>query len=155
MKIAFVIDDPDFHGGAHVATFALIDRLRKDGHHVDVVSPDIPVKGLRKYVRGVITHLHIGWYPDWTLDPNGVIRKNLSAYDTVCCLGEPSFCRKLVSDLPHYVRKVMLIHTDYVYWRTLSALTREYTRFDQWWYARYDCIGVIGTENAKKMAKFL
>lgn len=153
MKIAFVIDDPHFHGGAHVATYALIDRLRADGHTVDVVSPGVPTKGVRKWVRGIITHLHIGWYPDWTLDPDGSIRKKLSTYDAVCCLGEPSFYRKLVSNLPSGVRKVILIHTDYVYWRTLSPLTREYTRYDRWWYSRYDCIGVVGKENARKMSE--
>lgn len=155
MKIAFVIDDPIFHGGAHVATFALIDRLKSDGHFVDVVSPEIPTKGIRKFVRGVITHLHIGWYPDWTLDPDGSIRKKLSTFDIVCCVGEPSFNRKLVSDLSKHVRKVILIHTDYAYWRKLSPLTKEYTRYDKWWYSRYDSIGVVGIENARKMAEVL
>lgn len=153
MNIAFVIDDPDFHGGAHVATYALIDRLKEDGHSVEVISPKIPTKGVRKWTRGVITHLHIGWYPDWTLDPDGAIRTRLSNFDVVCCLGEPSLNRKLVSNLPPSVRKVIMIHTDYVYWRNLSRLTKEYTRYDKWWYSRYDCIGVVGTKNAHKMAK--
>ena len=155
MKIAFVIDDPHFHGGAHVATYALIDRLRADGHTVDVVSPGVPTKGVRKWVRGIITHLHIGWYPNWTLDPDGSIRKKLASFDVVCCVGEPSINRKLVSNLPSGVRKVIMIHTDYVYWRKLSPLTKEYTRYDRWWYARYDCIGVVGKMNACKMANAL
>lgn len=155
MKIAFVIDDPLFRGGAHVATYALIDRLRADGHTVDVVSPDVPTKGVRKWIRGVITHLHIGWYPDWTLDPDGSIRKKLASFDVVCCVGEPSISRKLVSNLPSGVRKIIMIHTDYVYWRKLSPLTKEYTRYDRWWYARYDCIGVVGKMNACKMANAL
>lgn len=155
MNIAFVIDDPGFRGGAHVATYALIDRLKAEGHHVEVVSPKVPRKGIGKWVRGIITHLHIGWYPDWTLDPEGEIRRRLSTFDVVCCLGEPSINRKFVSNLPSSARKVIMIHTDYVYWRNLSPLTREYTRYDQWWYSRYDCIGVVGKENARKMAKAL
>lgn len=155
MKIAFVIDDPQFKGGAHVATYALIERLKADGHYVDVVSPVVPTKGVRRWVRGVITHLHIGWYPDWTLDPDGKIRAKLSTYDVVCCLGEPSINRKFVSNLPRCVRKVIMIHTDYVHWRSLSSLTKEYTRYDKWWYSRYDCIGVVGEVNARKMANAL
>lgn len=152
MKIAFVIDNPNFHGGAHVATFALIDRLKSDGHFIEVVSPVIPTKGVKKWIRGIITHLHIGWYPDWTIDPDCSIRKRLSTYDVVCCLGEPSLYRKFVSNLSSCVRKVIMIHTDYVYWRRLSPLTKEYTRYDKWWYSRYDCIGVVGEVNARKMA---
>lgn len=153
MKIAFVIDNPNFHGGAHVATFALINRLKSDGHSVEVVTPFIPTKGFRWLVRGCITHLHIGWYPDWTLDPNGQIRAKLSTFEVVCCLGESSVSRKLVSNLPSKVRKVIMIHTDYVYWKGLSPLTKEYSRYDKSWYSRYDCIGVVGRENAIKMAK--
>ena len=155
MKIAFVIDDPNFRGGAHVATYALIDRLRTDGHQVDVVSPKVPKKGIRKVVRGVITHLHIGWYPDWTLDPDGTFRENLSSYNVVCCLGEPSICRKIVSNLSSHVRKVMMIHTDYAYWSRLNSLTKEYSRYDKWWYSRYDWVGVVGIENARKMREVL
>lgn len=153
MKIAFVIDNPNFHGGAHVATFALIDRLKSDGHFIEVVSPVIPTKGFRKWVRGCINHLHIGWYPDWTLDPDSKIRTKLSTFDVVCCLGESSVSRKLVSNLPSEIRKVIMIHTDYAYWKNLNHLTKEYSRYDKRWYSRYDSIGVVGRENAIKMSK--
>lgn len=153
MKIAFVIDNPEFKGGAHVATKALIEKLRADGHQVDIVSPNFPKLGSFRFrVRQILGHLHIGWFPDWTIDPKHKIRRLLATYDTVCCLGEPSSCRKLVSNLPSYVRKVILIHTDYSTWRNFSPLAKEMSRFDRWWYARYDCIGVVGVENAKKMA---
>lgn len=155
-RIAFVIDNPDFHGGAHVATFALINRLKKDGHQVDIVSPDFPPIGSFRFrVRQIFGHLHLGWYPDWSIDPSGEIRKKLSNYDVVCCLGEPSSCRKIVSNLPSHVRKVMLIHTDYSTWYRFSPLAKEMSRFDRVWYKRYDCIGVVGKENARKMAKMM
>lgn len=154
MKIAYVIDNPDFRGGAHVATYTLIERLRKDGNQVDVVSPDLPaLYTFRFRVRQFFGHLHLGWYPDWSIDPSGQIRKRLATYDVVCCLGEPSSCRKLVSNLPKNVRKVMLIHTDYSTWRTFSPLAKEMTTFDDIWYTRYDCIGVVGKENARKMSE--
>lgn len=156
MKIAFVIDDPEFRGGAHVATYALIDRLIKDGNQVDVVSPAFPaLHTFRFRVRQFFGHLHLGWFPDWSIDPTGQIRKRLATYDVVCCLGEPSSCRKLVSNLPKDVRKVMLIHTDYSTWRSFSPLAKEMSTFDIIWYARYDCIGVVGTENARKMSEVM
>jgi len=154
-SIAFVIDYPDYHGGAHVATFTLIDRLRSDGYLVDVVSPNIPQSGIRRQVFRIIKHLHIGCYPDWVLDSDRSIRRRLSKYDTVCCMGEPSISRKIVSGLPSHIRKVILIHTDYVSWRKLDSSSREHCRFDKYWYPKYDCIAIVGKNNAGKMAAFL
>lgn len=154
-RIAFVIDNPNYHGGAHVATYALIDRLRQDGHEVEIISPVIPLSGIRKFVRGVVTHLNIGWYPDWTLDPDHTMRDKLATFDTVCCLGEPSVCRKIVSNLSKKVRKVMIVHTDYVVWSQFTKEARVTTRFDRWWYKRFDRIAVVGSPNAERLKRYM
>lgn len=151
-RIAFVIDYPEYAGGAHVATFALINKLRNDGYTADVISPDIPKSGVRKQVFRAIKHTHLGWYPNWVLDPDGKIRRNLSTYDSVCCLGEPSISRKLVSQLPRTIRKVLLVHIDYYSWVRIDKCAKEYCRFDKKWYPKYDCIGVIGVGNTLRMA---
>jgi len=153
-SVAFVIDYPEYHGGAHVATFALIDRMREDGYKVDVVSPDIPNAGIRYQLFRFFKHSHIGWYPTWLIDPRGSVRQKLSGYDSVCCLGEASISRKLVAYLPATTRKVLFIHTDYTAWKQYDMHSKEYCRFDRWWYKKYDCIGVIGKNNANKMAHF-
>lgn len=156
MKIAFVVDNLNFHGGAHTATRSLINRLKRDGHYIDVVSPDLPkIKSFRFRVRQFFGHLHLGWYPEWIIDPTKLVRNKLIAYDTVVCVGEPSSCRKLVSNLPKKNRKVMLIHTDYSTWSRFNNLSKEMSRYDRLWYSKYDAIGVVGIINAKKMADMI
>lgn len=170
-RVCLAVDDVNFHGGAHVATSALAHALVERGVAVSVLTltepkgdavdrfcareirvMPYPQNGLRKIVRGMLNHARVHAYPDWTLDPTGECRRWLAAHDVVCCVGEPSLLRQMVSHLPDAVRKVMLIHTDYAHWSQMSASNRCSTRWDCLWYGRYDAIGVVGKANAERMS---
>lgn len=170
-RICFAVEDVNFRGGAHVATSMLVRALSERGLDVSVLTLTEPTgeargrfpakeirvmpcprRGLRKLVRGLLNHAGLHACPDWTLDPTGAFQRWLAAQDVVCCVGEPSLLRQMVSHLPDAVRKVMLIHTDYVHWSRMSASNRRRTRWDPIWYGRYDAIGVVGTANAERMA---
>lgn len=169
-SVCFIIDDINFSGGAHVATFLLIRRLLKLCVHVEVLTltgptgkvyeklGDVkinvmpyPTAGLRRFVCGIIRRIGFGWYPVWAFDPNRKWHKYLCHFDTVCCVGEPSILRWFTASLPNKIHKVIMIHTDYSCWHRISNETRRITRFDRFLYGEMDVIGVVGKCNAEKM----
>lgn len=169
-SVCFIIDDVNFHGGAHVATYLLIKQMLQLGVHVEILTltkPDsrvlgkldgvninvmpYPLHGLRRYICGLLRRVGWGWYPVWAFDPKYKWHRWISEFDTVCCIGEPSILRWFTASLPKKVRKVIMIHTDYSYWSKISRETRRITRFDGLLYKMMDVIGVVGVCNAEKM----
>lgn len=173
-RVLYLIDDANFRGGAHVATFSLIRKLNERGVHIEVLTLSKPTKstidelggikvnvvripygGVAHFVRGMLRRLGIYWYPNWTLGLGGKWYKYASSFDTVCCLGEPSILRWFTASLPSKVRKVVMIHTDYSSWARRSKESRRDSRFDAYWYSRMDCVAEVGCANAKKMKQVL
>ena len=173
-RICYLIDNVNFIGGAHVATANLLSALKADGVSVDVltdVEPDEEARrrfpGIRflrwNWPSGVVARLvfrayHVVCrscaYPDWMIDRDGSIRKLLSGYDCVCVMSEASPLRGLVSRLPPRVRKVQMIHNDYLAWRRGSRFARLATRRDEALYGTFDRIAVVGRRNAEAFAGF-
>lgn len=159
-------------GGAHVATAALIRRLLEDGVHVDVLTNErptseterrfgypafyqwaFPMKNLAWLIRGLYKKvLRAADYPDWTIDPRGMSRELLRAYDTVCVMSEMSPLRRLVAGLPDRIRKIQMIHNDYLMWATSSEFARRVTRRDNRLYCGMTRIAVVGGYNARAFA---
>ena len=171
-RICTIVDDINFIGGAHVATANLLSALKSDGVSVDVLTDVEPDDEARRRFAGIdIRRWH--WpagpiarlilrayrvlcrscvYPDWMIDRRGGIRKLLSDYDCVCVASEVSPLRGLVSRLPPRVRKVQMIHNDYLAWRRSSRFARWTTRRDEVLYASFDRIAVVGRRNATAFA---
>ena len=173
-RICYIIDNVNFIGGAHAATANLLSVLKSDGVSVDVLTDVEPDDEVRRRFAGIdIRRWH--WpagpisrmilrayrvlcrscvYPDWMIDRDGGIRKLLSGYDCVCVMSEASPLRGLVSRLPPRVRKVQMIHNDYLAWRRGSRFARWATRRDKVLYATFDRIAVVGRRNAAAFAGF-
>lgn len=172
MKLLVVIGTVNFNGGAHVATWAMIDALRACGVEVDILTGSepnetmrkrlagvrvwvmespFPRKGVRYLVQGVCRRFKIGWVPNWTIDPSGKWRKKAAEYDTVLVIGENSHYRNLVGSVKG-PWKVVFIHTDYVGWRTALECNRVDARCDRWTYRNFDRIAVVGRPNAARFA---
>ena len=66
-----VIESVNFNGGAHVATWAMIDALVARGWRIDVMTASEPTDAMRR-------RLHLGWVPNWTIDPTGAVRRDAS-----------------------------------------------------------------------------
>ena len=173
MKLLVVIDTVNFHGGAHIATWAMIDALIVCGWMVDiltgsdptdvmrkrlakskifVIEDPFPRKGVRFLIQGVCRRLKIGWVPNWTIDPSGEWRHKAVGYDTVLVIGENSHYRNLIGGVKG-PKKVIFIHTDYVRWRDSVSWARVESRCDRWTYRNYDVIGVVGYPNAERFSK--
>ena len=169
-SVCFIIDDVNFRGGAHVATYLLIKQILQLGVHIEVLTltkPDsrvlgkldgikinvmpYPMHGPRRYVCGLLRRFGWRWYPVWAFDPKYKWHGWVGNFDTVCCIGEPSILRWFTASLPKKVRKVIMIHTDYSSWRNRSRESRRITRFDGILYRMVDVIGVVGRCNAEKM----
>ena len=173
MKLLVVIGTVNFHGGAHVATLAMVDALKARGVTVDFMvgsEPNaeiaarmsgsrffvvpFPKKGFRWFVRGICNRLHLGWFPNWVIDPGRKWRKMAAQYDTIAVIGENSHYRWLIAKTPKGPRKVVFIHTDYTRWRTAWQCNRDDSRCDRWTYRYYDAIAVVGRANAERFADF-
>ena len=170
MRLLAVIDTVNFTGGAHVATWEMIDALNERGVEVDVLTGSepneamkirlspykvhvidnpFPRKGIRFLVQGICRRLRLGWVPNWTIDPKGVWRRKMAKYDTVLVIGENSHYRNLVGSVKG-PKKVVFIHTDYVSWRSALSYNRVDARCDRWTYRAYDRIAVVGRPNAER-----
>lgn len=167
-----VIETVNFNGGAHVATWAMIDALVARGWRVDVMTASEPTDamrrrlaactihvmdapfprhGVRHVVQGVCNRLHLGWVPNWSIDPTGAARRLAANYKTVLVVGENSHLRNLVGSVKG-PRKVVFVHTDYATWRTMRGCDRDDARCDRWTYRAFDVIGVVGKPNAARFA---
>lgn len=172
MKLLVVIGAVNFHGGAHVATWAIIDALKARGVEVEILTgcepneemkkrlasvkihvmeDPFPRKGVRFLVQGICRRLRIGWVPNWTIDPSGRWRKKATEYDTVLVIGENSHYRNLIGSVKG-PKKVVFIHTDYVSWRMATPYNRVDARCDKWTYRKFDTIAVVGKPNAERFA---
>lgn len=172
ISVCYIIDNVNFIGGAHVATANLLSALKADGVSVDVLTDVEPDDGARRRFPG-IRFLRWRWpsgmaarlafkayhvvcrscaYPEWMIDRDGSIRKLLSGYDCVCVMSEASPLRGLVASLPPQVRKVQMIHNDYIAWRRGSRFARLATRHDEVLYGAFDRIAVVGRRNAAAFA---
>lgn len=170
MKLLIVIDTVNFNGGAHVATWEMIDALkargvtvevltgsepnektrnRLDGSQVHVINNPFPRKGFRFLVQGICRRLKLGWVPNRTIDPRGEWRRKIATYDTVLVVGENSHYRNLVGSVKG-PKKVVFIHTDYVSWRSALPCNTVDARCDWWTYRWYDKIAVVGHPNAER-----
>lgn len=170
MRLLVVIDTVNFNGGAHVATWEMIDTLKARGVTIDiltgsdlndkmrnrlegcrvyVITNPFPRKGFRFLVQGICRRLKLGWVPNWTIDPRGEWRRKIAAYDTVLVIGENSHYRNLVGAVKG-PKKVVFIHTDYVSWRTALPYNKVDARCDRWTYRRYDKIAIVGRPNADR-----
>lgn len=170
MKLLIVIDTVNFNGGAHVATWEMIDALkargvtveiltgsepnekmrnRLEGFLVHIINNPFPRKGVRFLVQGICRRLKLGWVPNWTIDLRGEWRRKIAEYDTVLVIGENSHYRNLVASVKG-PKKVVFIHTDYVGWRTAHSGSKGDTRCDWWTYRGYDKIAVVGRPNAER-----
>ena len=167
-----VIESVNFNGGAHVATWAMIDALVARGWRIDVMTASEPTDamrrrlaacaihvmdapfprhGVRHVVQGVCNRLHLGWVPNWSIDPTGAARRLAADYKTTLVVGENSHLRNLVGAVKG-PRKVVFIHTDYAVWRTMRGCDRDDARCDRWTYRAFDVIGVVGKPNAARFA---
>lgn len=170
MKLLIVIDTVNFNGGAHVATWEMIDALkargvtveiltgsepnekmrnRLEGFQVHIINNPFPRKGVRFLVQGICRRLKLGWVPNWTIDPSGEWRRKIAAYDTILVIGENSHYRHLVASVKG-PKKVVFIHTDYVSWRVALPCNTVDTRCDWRTYRGYDKIAVVGRPNAER-----
>ena len=172
-RICYIVDGINFIGGAPVATANLLSALKSDGVSVDVLTDVEPDDGARRRFAGIdILRWH--WpsdpiarmalrayqvlrrscvYPDGLIDRGGRIRKLLADYDCVCVMSETSPLRGLVSRLPSRVRKVQMIHNDYLAWRGSCRFARWATGCDEAVYANFDRIALVGQRNAAAFAK--
>ena len=170
MKLLIVMGTVNFNGGAHVATWEMIDALkgrgvaidiltgsepndkmrnRLEGFQVYVINNPFPRKGFRFLVQGICRRLKLGWVPNWTIDPSGEWRRKIAKYDTVLVIGENSHYRNLVGSVKG-PKKVVFIHTDYVSWRSALSYNKVDARCDRWTYRGYDKIAVVGRPNAER-----
>ena len=170
MKLLVVIGTVNFNGGAHVATWEMIDALNERGVEVDILTESepneamkirlapykvhvidnpFPRKGIRFLVQGICRRLRLGWVPNWTIDPKGVWRRKMATYDTVLVIGENSHYRNIVGSVKG-PKKVVFIHTDYVSWRSALSYNRVDARCDRWTYRAYDRVAVVGRPNAER-----
>lgn len=173
-SLLIVIDSVNFHGGAHGATWLMVDALMTWGWKIDVLTTTVPQdqirrrlmscvihvmtdpfprKGLRFWVQGFCRRLRLGWVPNWTIDPTGAWRRRIAAYEKVLVVGENSHLRNLVGSVKG-PKKVVFIHTDYVAWRTATPSNRMDARCDSRTYRAYDVIGVVGAVNANRFATY-
>lgn len=172
-KICYIVGMINYNGGAHIATAKLISQLTASGYEVDILTNEDPTEATisrfgASSIRVVKYPYHnLRWIigkvcllvfscrpPDWTLDPLGKHRKWLARHDVVCVMAEQSGWRGIVASLPNSVRKVQMIHTDYVGWsKALSR--RKGIKYDAKIYPKYDCIAVVGKPNAERVKKCL
>ena len=124
-------------------------RIRLGMYKIHVMSDAFPRVGLRHFVQGACRRAHLGWVPNWSIDPTGMWRRELSMYDSVIVIGENSDLRNLVGSL-NRPKKIVFIHTDYVAWRCATRYGRVCSRWDRFTYQRYDKIGVVGQINAER-----
>lgn len=171
MKILYIVDAINHIGGANLATANVLAKLLEKGISVDVLTDSLPNPITAYRFKGIkIIHmplcrwnfawiargawrrvLHLPLCPDWMVDPTGEIRNLMASYDCVCVMSELSRFRGLVGHLPCKVRKVQLIHSDYVGMRNADKNAKMSCRQDRWIYRNMDVIGVIGRCNAQKM----
>lgn len=173
MKIIYIIEYINHLGGAHVATANLLAELIKRGVEIDVLTDCIPSRETLARFKGVhiiampLRRWTIEWIirglwrrmfhtlscPDWALDPNGDIRKLLLSYNCVCVMSELSRYKRLVSQLPQSIRKVQLIHTDYLSMCKNDKYAKVACRSDRSIFDKMDVVGVVGHVNAQKLAR--
>lgn len=173
MRLACVIDSVNYNGGAHSATWAMMDALSQCGINIEVftayeptdnvkrrlgnytmhvISDAFPRVGFRHFIQAVCRRARLGWMPNWALDPMGYWRGMLSQYDSVVVIGENSDFRNLVGSVDG-PEKIVFIHTDYAAWRCATRYGRVCSRWDRFIYRRYDRIAIVGQINADRFCR--
>lgn len=156
-------------GGAHIASANLISQLIERGYHIDILTDSVPTADTRirfgnpeflvydvsySYLKRALMWFwrkvfNTNLYPAFVLDFHRVLRRIMLKYDTICVMSERSKFRKVVASLPTHVRKVQLIHTDYVNWFRSSAESKMITKDDICVYAKMNLIALVGRFNQR------
>lgn len=167
--VLYIMDEIDYCGGAHIATKRLIKALAARGDRVDVlvhkeptcqerdemmpaeiISYNLKVTGWRRIVHRILRFGGMTVFPHWIYDFGSRIRNCMNQYHCVCVMSESSPFRFMVSMLPKYIRKVQMVHIDYVFWSEMGAEQRRKTRSDSFFFRRMDAIAIVGEVNACK-----
>lgn len=108
-KILIVMDDINYAGGAHYATFSIANYLHQIGHQVSIYSPVKASDVTRERLC------------DGVMIENS---KNYNEYDFVIVPFENSIFRAEVAKACH-VKKIQWIHIDYEKWSGIANVNKE------------------------------
>ena len=169
-SICFVIDDPSFRGGAHIATFNLINKLLEHNLHIDILSIASAKKNncdianynvvwikpkydiISKLVRR-LCGLVVGIWPEVTFENGCAIKQWMRNHDVVVNVSECSVLRGLLASLGNEVRKVQMLHTDYASVRNRDWHEKIKLLTDSLFLNKMDCIGIVGESNATRLKR--
>lgn len=167
-KIAYLIDDINYKGGAHVAAISLLQELIKLGHKVTLVSlvePTDRVKCLLPNVKHLVIYrnkFHIGRVVEslfsrfkivrrfaFMYDLSGKLRRFLNIHDVVCVGSELSVLRCLASKLK--APTVQYVHTDLAYCYSSGLRESSKEKDDLRYIKNYNVTAVVGKPCAERL----
>ena len=119
-KILIVIDDINYKGGAHFATFKIANFLNKMGNQVSIYSPNKLQQETKGYIDSEIVILS---------------KKDFKGYNYIVVPFENSIFREEVAMIKNCI-KVQWIHIEYEKWKNVVNLNdnmqrKIYTNFDK------------------------
>lgn len=119
-KILIVIDDINYKGGAHFATFKIANFLNKMGNQVSIYSPNKLQPETKGYIDSEIVILS---------------KKDFKGYNYIVVPFENSIFREEVAMIKNCI-KVQWIHIEYEKWKNVVNLNdnmqrKIYTNFDK------------------------
>lgn len=129
-KILFVMDDINYAGGAHYATFHIANYLCQEGHCVSIYSPKQASSTAKALLHESITFLK---------------KETFKGFDYIVVPFENSAFREKVAKVKDAI-KIQWVHIDYELWKDIAGvdLNKERTL-----YAAYDKIVFVSEQNRR------
>lgn len=137
-RVVFTLDEVNFPGGGHLATFQQMEFLQRAmGLALVVLCLDTPSQALRMRfpkVRFVFPAPH--WRRQGRVKR---LLREVRSPDIVCVPFENSFFRPAVASLTCR-KKIQWVHIDYAYWRSMNPRLTQEAAQDEALYAAFDQI---------------
>lgn len=144
-RIVYTIDDPNYGGGAHVATFNQMRHVHRElGWDVTVLALEDPSDAIRAaypFITFIGPAILKKRHPSEDALLAALIRR-VRPDDTVCVPFENSRFRQPVAEV-HCAWKVQWIHIDYAHWSNLNSETRAISADDGTLYQHFDRVAFI------------
>ena len=136
-KIVFTVDDINYRGGGHFATFRIAGHLFRRGHRVILYSPVKAEAAIRAQIADGV---------EITQSPS------FSDADYIVVPFENSvFFEKIARSQSGHARKIQWIHIDYDVWKDV---VRDDTERRRQLLAAYDRIVFVSESNRKSFLKY-
>lgn len=139
-RLFYTMDDVNYPGGAHVASFAQIKFLQKKlGIDVVVLSLTEPKEELKTaypWLNFVVNQAQKGQSTQKAIEK---LLLNVLPKDSVCVPFENSIFRRQVAQLQCFC-KLQWVHIDYATWQNLNGYTRQITADDGQLYEKFNTL---------------